>query len=101
MDIVLSTDKGFTLIETLLSLMIICAVGLISLSFNPSLNLEHYYFMNDYLITMAESLSEKKENSFRKGVYINSMGHVKQAKTIDFGRHKVIIHLGNGYASIK
>ena len=97
----LSTKKGFTLIETLLSLMIICAVGLISLSFNPSLNLEHYYFMNDYLITLAESLTNKEESSYKNGVYINSMGHVKQAKTIDFGRHKVIIHLGNGYASIK
>lgn len=85
----------------LLSLMVICGIGLIALSFNPVLNLDHYYYMNDYLETLAESLIEKETNSFKGGIFFNSMGHVYQGKTIDFGKHKVIVHLGNGYATVK
>ncbi|MBO7676496.1 MAG: type II secretion system protein [Erysipelotrichaceae bacterium] len=96
-----STEKGFTLIETLLSLMVICGVCLIALSFNPTLNLDHYYYMNEYLETLCKSLVNKETNSYKGGIFFNSMGHVYQGKTIDFGRHQVIVHLGNGYATIK
>ena len=98
---VLSTDKGFTLLEMLLSLMIISGIGLITLSFNPTMNLDHYYYMNDYLETLNDCFVEKKADVYEGGIYINSDGHVRQAKTINFGRHEVVIHLGNGYASIR
>ena len=100
-DTASSTEKGFTLIETLLSLMVICGVCLIALSFNPTLNLDHYYYMNEYLETLCKSLVNKETNSYKGGIFFNSMGHVYQGKTIDFGRHQVIVHLGNGYATIK
>ena len=89
------------MLEMLLTLMVIAGIGLIALSFDPTLNLDHYYFMNDYLEMMSDSLVNKKTNSFRNGVYFNSMGHVYQGMTIDFGRHQVVIHLGTGYATIK
>ena len=98
---VLSQDKGFTLLEMLISLMIIALSGLITLSFNPHLNLDHYYYMNDYLETLNDCFTSKKGDVFEGGIYINSDGHVRQAKTIDFSSHQVIIHLGNGYASIR
>ena len=101
MGIVLSTEKGFTLLELLVSIMVICGVCLIALSFNPVLNLDHYYYMNEYLETLCESLTEKVTNSYKGGIFFNSMGHVYQGKTVDFGRHKVIVHLGNGYATVK
>ena len=96
-----STEKGFTILELLVSMMIVCGVGLIALSFDPVLNLDHYYYMNEYLETLCNSLTQKQTNSYKGGIFFNSMGHVYQGKTIDFGRHQVIVHLGNGYATIK
>jgi len=96
-----STEKGFTIMELLIGMMIVCGVSLIALSFDPAMNLDHYYYMNEYLETLSESLTQKRTNSFKGGVFFNSMGHVYQGKTIDFGRHQVIVHLGNGYATIK
>ena len=82
-------------------MMVICGVCLIALSFNPTLNLDHYYYMNEYLETLGKSLTEKETNSYKGGIFFNSMGHVYQGKTIDFGKHQVVVHLGNGYATIK
>ena len=70
-------------------------------SFDPVLNLDHYYYMNEYLETLCESLTEKKTSSYKGGIFFNCMGHVYQGKTVDFGRHEVIVHLGNGYATIR
>ena len=101
MGTVSSTENGFTILELLVSMMIVCGVSLIALSFDPVLNLDHYYYMNEYLETLCDSLTQKQTNSYKGGIFFNSMGHVYQGKTIDFGRHQVIVHLGNGYATIK
>ena len=85
----------------LVSIMIICGICLVALRFNPVLNLDHYYYMNEYLETLCESLTEKKTSSYKGGIFFNCMGHVYQGKTVDFGRHEVIVHLGNGYATIR
>ena len=55
--------------------------------------------MNRYLSVQSEAISEKQNRPLEKGVLFYSMGVVNQARTIDFGKHKVIIHLGNGYVT--
>ena len=94
-----ANEKGYSMLEMLASLLIISVLMLISLNKTNSINLEHYYFLNNYLLTQSETMLNKKSDSVGHGVYFNSMGRVNQARTIDFDKHKVIIHLGNGYAT--
>ena len=94
-----ASEKGYSMLEMLASLLIISVLMLISLNKTNSINLEHYYFLNNYLLTQSETMLNKKSDSVGHGVYFNSMGRVNQARTIDFDKHKVIIHLGNGYAT--
>ena len=94
-----ASEKGYSMLEMLASLLIISVLMLISLNKTNSINLEHYYFLNNYLLTQSETMLNKKSDSVGHGVYFNSMGRVNQARTIEFDKHKVIIHLGNGYAT--
>ena len=87
------------MIEMLVCMCIISAFLLVSISNTKNLNLDHYYFLNDYVLTQSEAIKNKEDTNYKKGIYFNSMGHVNQAKTIDFYNHKVIVHLGNGYAT--
>ncbi|MBQ6492677.1 MAG: prepilin-type N-terminal cleavage/methylation domain-containing protein [Erysipelotrichaceae bacterium] len=96
-----STEKGYTLLEMLLSLMIVTAMLLLSLNLKHGFSLDHYYYLNDYLLLQSEAMLEKQDRPYKNGIYINSMGHINLARTIDFGNHQVIVHLGNGYASIR
>lgn len=94
-----ANEKGYSMLEMLASLLIISVLMLVSLNKTSNINTEHYYFLNNYLLTQSEAMLNKKSDSVGHGVYFNSMGRVNQARTIDFNRHKVIIHLGNGYAT--
>ena len=93
------SKKGFSMLEMLASLVVISALMLVSLNNTKSLNLDHYYFLNEYLLSQSEAMLNKERVSLQHGISINSMGKVNQAKTIEFKNHKVIIHLGNGYAT--
>ena len=98
MDIVLKTNrKGFTLLEVLISLFIISSFLVLCLRNYSDINLEHYYFMNDYLSQQSEAMVKKKKKYLDYGISINEMGHPNVSKTINIGRHNIIIHLGNGY----
>ena len=83
----------------LISTCIITSLGLLFLNINQSINLEHYSFMNDYLLSQSKIMLKKESEVYQKGIRFNSMGHINQARTIDYRRHKVIIHLGNGYVT--
>lgn len=97
----LASKKGFSMLEMLLALVIISGLMLVSLNNTNNLNLDHYYFLNDYLYTQSKAILNKTSQSIGHGVSFNSMGRVNQARTIEFDRHKVIVHLGNGYASLQ
>lgn len=92
------SKKGFSMLEILASLILISALMLISINNTGNINLDHYYFMNDYVETQSKAILEKKDFALSHGVRFNSMGRVNQARTIDFKNHKVIVHLGSGYA---
>ena len=87
--------------EMLAVLFIIASFSLISLRKYSRLDLEAYYFLNDYLTVQADALLKRKPSGFEKGISFNEMGHVNMGRTVSFGRHDVIIHLGNGYATIE
>lgn len=97
MVIVYQTDKGYTMLQMLISLCIITSLSLLYLNFNHTLELKHLQFMNDYLLLQSLSMKDKQDVIFEKGIRFNSMGHVNQGRSISFNRHDVIVHLGNGY----
>ena len=101
MDIVLQTNRGFTLLEMLLVMCILISLSVISLSRNSDLELEHLYYLNDYLYEQSNAMTKRTNTAFSKGISFNSMGHVNRAMTIEFKRHSVVVHLGNGYATIR
>lgn len=96
MDIVYR-NKGYTLLEMLVSMCIISILLIVSLRNNKGIDLKHYDFMNRYLLTQSKAILDKQNKSLERGVSFYSMGVVNQARTIDFNNHKVIVHIGNGY----
>lgn len=93
----LKTNKGFTLLEMLLCLFIISTISLLTITKYSDLNLNHYYFMNDYLLNQSKAINEQKKKYLDYGISINKQGHINMAKTININGHNIIIHLGNGY----
>lgn len=87
------------MLEMLACMIVISTFMLISLANTNELNLEHYYFLNDYLYSQSRAILERENISVGKGLYFNNMGHINQAKTIEFINHNVIVHLGTGYAT--
>ncbi len=87
--------------EMLLSMLVICGMLLLNISRHSSLKLDHYYYASDYLLLQSEAMLERKQKYLDKGVRFNSMGHIDLARTIDFGQHQVIVHLGNGYVFVE
>lgn len=89
------------MLEMIVCMCVICAFMLLSINNVKSVNFEYCYFLNDYLLKQSMAILNKEKVSIEHGVSFNSMGHVNQARTIDFNNHSVIIHLGNGYATKK
>ena len=94
------TNKGFTLLETLLTVLIVTSLTLVTLSRVNNLDLEWIVFSNEYLSLQADSLINKKTNYLDNyDVHFNENGRVNRAQTIEFRNKKLVIHLGNGYIS--
>ena len=92
------TDKGFSLLSMLLVLIIITSLLVLSLNRFIEPDNEYLYFMNDYLDCQSESMVSRSEGDlYRDNIHFYKTGRVNMARTVDFARHKVIVHLGNGY----
>ena len=89
------------MLEVLAGICVIAAMALISAGNVSKTDLSHYSYLNEYVLKQSEAMKYRKPVTYEKGVSFNSMGHVNQGRTIDFLRHKVIVHLGNGYASLE
>ena len=98
---VLFNRKGFSLLEMLIGIMMIASLSLVYLNYRKQINLDHYYFLNNYLLVQSEAIREKRDLSFEKGIRFNSMGHIDLARTIEFPKKRITLNLGNGYALIK
>ena len=97
----MSATKGFSLVEMLVSLLLISVMMMFTIRKSGNMDLEHYYYLNDYLYQQSLALSKKRNISYQKGVSFNSMGHVNIGRTVHFKKHDVIVHLGNGYATLE
>ena len=89
------------MLQILAGLCIICALTLISMGRVSMTDLSYYGYLNEYVLKQSEAMRDRRSVVYEKGVSFNSMGHVNQGRTIDFLRHKVIVHLGNGYVSLE
>lgn len=89
------------MLEILAGLCVIAALALISFGSVSKTDLSYYSYLNEYVLKQSEAMRDRKSVNYEKGVSFNSMGHVNQGRTIDFLRHKVIVHLGNGYVSLE
>lgn len=96
MDIV-SANKGFTLLECLISIAIIATLMLLTLRNYHGINLDHYLFIHNYIETKSLAIKDYEKMAYESGISFNSMGHVNMARTVEVNNHKIIIHLGNGY----
>lgn len=96
------TKKGFTMLETIITLFIISSFFVVSLKRTTNLNLDWIYFSNEYIEIQTNSLIDKESNNILNTysnafVSFNSSGKVNHAQTIEIGNKKLIIHLGTGY----
>lgn len=97
----LKTKKGFSLLEVIITMCIISTLTILAVANTSSLNLDHYHFLNDYLYKQSLAIKNRENVDVTGGVYFNNMGHVNQARTLEFTNHSIIIHLGSGYATIE
>lgn len=97
MDTVLATKKGYTMLEMLVVMIIVCAVASLGLRKISNVNYEQYIFMNEYCKKQSEAIMKVEKVEYEKGIYFNEMGHVNMARTIEINNHNIVIHLGNGY----
>lgn len=89
------------MLQVLAGLCVVAAMALISFGSVSKTDLSYYSYLNEYVLKQSQAMRDRKPVTYDKGVSFNSMGHVNQGRTIDFQRHKVIVHLGNGYASLE
>lgn len=94
----MNNNKGYTLLNMLLTLMILASMLTITLKNTNKIETRHFDFINEYLNAQSISLTERIDNKINDyNVSFNALGHVNNGKTLNFGIHKVLIHLGNGY----
>lgn len=89
--------RGYVLAELLVCVLISASLTLLTLGRTVDLDFAYRQFMNDFLKKQSASMAHKESAEVGYGLRINAMGHINQAKTLRFGKHWVIIHLGNGY----
>lgn len=95
----LTLNKGFTLVELLVTIVVISILTLIYL---PYANFQYednlYTFYNSYLETQSKAIrySEKMSMEEDDTIVFSPNGNVNQAKTIYFEQSSIVIELGGG-----
>ena len=82
----------------MLTMALVCSLTLLTLRTFEGIDNEHLFFMNIFLKGQCQALTRREEVTLDGyPVFFWKSGRVDQARTLEFGRHKVIIHLGTGY----
>lgn len=93
--------KAYGLVSLLVALLIMSCISLITINNYHEINLDKYFFINNYLYEQSNSIAEKQRidlnNKEGRSIYFNKDGKVNMAQTIDFNNGKVVIHVGSGY----
>ena len=94
----ITVKRGFSLLSVLLTIALISSLTILVFNTYSEISIEHLLFMNEYLKKQEEALTQRRETRVEGyPVSFYKSGRVNQARTLDFDRHKVIIHLGTGY----
>lgn len=94
-------NKGFTLLEMLLVLLIISCLTVLSVMKIPTLSInmfeEEYYVHQTKALALAQTQVYNHDFSSNVGsLSFNALGHVNQAQTIMVNNHKFTVQLGMG-----
>lgn len=99
-----SAIRGYAMIEMLMILMVTSLMTVLYLPRSNDINIDDYIFINDYLKSMSISLISNSRTfpddskiSNQYPIYFTDNGNINKAQTIMGNRHKIILHLGNGY----
>lgn len=94
-------NRGNTLLSMILTLMIMASMMTLTLKNNVEVDTSHLRFINNYISTKCDALINKTRIELEEdnSIYFNENGHVNMGQTLNIGKHKVIVHLGNGYLS--
>ena len=85
-----------------MTVLIVSTMTVVSLHRFEEADLAHYRFLNDYLLKQTQAFTHKrKEYIGEYGISLNENGHPRVGQTLHFDHHEVIIHLGNGYATLE
>ncbi len=99
--IVSSTEKGFTLLEMLVCILMLSGITLLSLSYRSKVSFDHYRFLNEAMLKQSEAILSRRTVTYEQGISYNSMGHINLARTVYFDRKKITFNLSSGYAFVK
>ena len=85
-------NKGFTLIEVLVCLLIISLILLFSM--NSFIKFSNSYFNPVYY--QLEAMATKKRTKMDSVIWFNENGNINQARTIKINNKKCVFQLGMG-----
>ena len=91
------TNKGYTLLEVLLTVLLVAMMSVLAISFFEKPEFDHYFFMNDFLRAQSRSLAFHQREDLNEGLHFTADGHINLGKTLNYGKHNVIVHIGNGF----
>ncbi len=94
----LALNKGFTLLEMLIVLSIVCLLFTITLTSKTHIDEDYYSFSSKYLYLQSEAMRKAEKISIDDyDIYFNTKGNVNRAQTLTFSNFKkIIVELGGG-----
>lgn len=94
----MNDNKGFTMLNVLLTLMVMTSMLTLVLKNSSEPDTEYLSFINKYLEVQNLALTSYEETDLgEENITFNKLGHINRAKTIRKGNHNIIAHIGNGY----
>lgn len=85
------------MLEVLAVLSLMSAMTLLVLGKDVQFDGRHFDFMNGYLLTKSEAMLERRSEDLDDHLFFYSNGNISVGRTYEFGKHRVLVHLGNGY----
>lgn len=95
-------NNGFSLIETLLCLMIVFILGSIMITPHPSRSYQIYDFQSQFLHTQYMALLTHTDQIYESEIQtefpirFKANGNVTMGQTIQFGERSMVVLLGTG-----
>lgn len=89
-----NSNKGFTLVELILTISIITSSGLLSIHYWQNTKLEKPNI--DILFSQTEAMKKQKTIKLSNNLWFNANGNINQAQTVKLKEKKCVFQLGFG-----